>query len=146
MTQSSPGAHAGIRVVDLSRILGGPYCGQILGDHGADVLKIEPPQGDDTRTWGPPFKDGVASYYFGLNRNKRVMRLDLTTPGGREVLLALVDKYRFGGLLEVADPAVFTLAPFNSDVRHVAKPFGGIPELRAAIDEMIRRLYTQEAA
>ena len=62
---------AGIRVLDLSRILGGPYCGQVLGDHGADVLKVEPPQGDDTRTWGPPFKDGVASYYHGLNRNKR---------------------------------------------------------------------------
>src|SRR5206468_3215079 len=82
------GALAGIRVVDLSRILGGPYCGQILGDHGADVLKIEPPQGDDTRTWGPPFKDGVASYYFGLNRNKRVMRLDLGAASDREVLLA----------------------------------------------------------
>ncbi|CAG2146333.1 Acetyl-CoA:oxalate CoA-transferase [Cupriavidus yeoncheonensis] len=91
MTQSKTGALAGIRVVDLSRILGGPYCGQILGDHGADVLKIEPPQGDDTRTWGPPFKDGVASYYFGLNRNKRVMKLDLTTEADRSVLLALLE-------------------------------------------------------
>jgi crotonobetainyl-CoA:carnitine CoA-transferase CaiB-like acyl-CoA transferase len=84
------GALAGIRVVDLSRILGGPYCGQVLGDHGADVLKIEPPQGDDTRGWGPPFQDGVASYYLGLNRNKRVMRLDLTAAAGREVLLGLL--------------------------------------------------------
>ncbi|CAG9177440.1 Acetyl-CoA:oxalate CoA-transferase [Cupriavidus laharis] len=91
MTQSKTGALAGIRVVDLSRILGGPYCGQILGDHGADVLKVEPPQGDDTRTWGPPFKDGVASYYFGLNRNKRVMKLDLTTESDRSVLLALLE-------------------------------------------------------
>ena len=65
---------------------------------------------------------------------------------GRDTLLALVDKYRFGGVVEVADPAVFTLAPFNSDVRHVAKPFGGITELRAAIDELIRRLYQSEAA
>jgi crotonobetainyl-CoA:carnitine CoA-transferase CaiB-like acyl-CoA transferase len=86
----SPGALAGIRVVDLSRILGGPYCGQVLGDHGADVLKVEPPQGDDTRTWGPPFKDGVASYYLGLNRNKRLMRLDLTSDAGRAVLLELL--------------------------------------------------------
>ncbi len=89
-TSSSAGSLAGIRVVDLSRILGGPYCGQILGDHGADVLKVEPPQGDDTRTWGPPFKDGVASYYLGLNRNKRLMRLDLTTEAGRAVLFELL--------------------------------------------------------
>ncbi|MBO9678067.1 MAG: CoA transferase [Acidovorax sp.] len=86
---SFAGALAGIRVLDLSRILGGPYCGQILGDHGADVLKVEPPGGDDTRTWGPPFRDGVASYYHGLNRNKRVQQLDLTTAQDREKLLAL---------------------------------------------------------
>ncbi|WP_232468085.1 CaiB/BaiF CoA transferase family protein [Bordetella genomosp. 13] len=84
------GSLAGLRVLDLSRILGGPYCGQILGDHGADVLKIEPPQGDDTRTWGPPFRDGVASYYFGLNRNKRIQHLDLATEQDRERLLELI--------------------------------------------------------
>ncbi|AMO24845.1 CaiB/BaiF CoA-transferase family protein [Ramlibacter solisilvae] len=88
---STPGALAGIRVVDASRILGGPFCGQVLGDHGADVLKIEPPQGDDTRTWGPPFSTaGVASYYMGLNRNKRTMRLDFASDEGREVLLSLL--------------------------------------------------------
>lgn len=64
----------------------------------------------------------------------------------RNILLELVEKYRYGGVLEVADPAVFTLAPFNSDVRRVAQPFGGIAELRTAIDELIRRLYIQEAA
>ena len=85
-----PGALAGIRVIDLSRVLGGPYCGQILADHGADVLKIEPPQGDETRTWGPPFENGVASYYMGLNRNKRGMRLDLTQTADREQLLELL--------------------------------------------------------
>ena len=92
MNASPPraGALAGVRVLDISRILGGPYCGQILGDHGADVLKVEPPQGDDTRTWGPPFKDGVASYYHGLNRNKRTMHLDLGSTDGREALLSLV--------------------------------------------------------
>lgn len=89
-TALSPGALAGTRVIDLSRVLGGPYCGQILADHGADVLKVEPPQGDETRTWGPPFEDGVASYYMGLNRNKRGMRLDLGTPEGREDLLKLL--------------------------------------------------------
>ena len=84
------GALQGIRVLDLSRVLGGPLCGQILGDHGADVLKIEPPGGDDTRAWGPPFKDGVASYYHGLNRNKRIQFLDLSSAQGQEKLLALM--------------------------------------------------------
>ncbi|MCL1960838.1 MAG: CoA transferase [Desulfovibrionaceae bacterium] len=92
---ANTGALAGIRVIDLSRILGGPYCGQILGDHGADVLKIEPPQGDDTRAWGPPFVDvdgqPVASYYLGLNRNKRGARLDLASGQGRAVLLDLLE-------------------------------------------------------
>jgi crotonobetainyl-CoA:carnitine CoA-transferase CaiB-like acyl-CoA transferase len=85
------GALAGLRVVDLSRILGGPYCGQILGDHGADVLKVEPPQGDDTRLWGPPFINGVASYYLGLNRNKTGIRLDLASDEGRATLLGLLE-------------------------------------------------------
>jgi len=84
------GALHGIRVLDLSRILGGPLCGQILGDHGADVLKIEPPQGDDTRQWGPPFQDGVASYYRGLNRNKRLQFLDLSCAEGQAAVLALM--------------------------------------------------------
>ncbi|WP_404299514.1 CaiB/BaiF CoA transferase family protein [Alicycliphilus denitrificans] len=83
-TPGRMGALAGIKVLDLSRILGGPLCGQILGDHGADVLKVEPPQGDDTRAWGPPFRDGVASYYFGLNRNKRIQFLDLSAPEGQQ--------------------------------------------------------------
>ncbi len=84
------GALQGIRVLDLSRVLGGPLCGQILGDHGADVLKIEPPGGDDTRAWGPPFKDGVASYYHGLNRNKRIQCLDLSSVQGQGKVLALM--------------------------------------------------------
>jgi type I restriction enzyme R subunit len=83
-----------------------------------------------------------ASALFNLHREF----FDNFNEEAREVLLQLVEKYRYGGLLEVADPAVFTLAPFNSDVRQVAGSFGGIPELRAAIDEMIRRLYLPEAA
>lgn len=90
-TPAPTGALAGIRVIDLSRVLGGPYCGQILGDHGADVLKVEPPQGDDTRAWGPPFQNGVASYYLGLNRNKLGTQLDLASEQGRSVLLGLLE-------------------------------------------------------
>lgn len=85
------GALDGIRVIDLSRILGGPYAGQVLGDHGADVIKIEPPMGDDTRTWGPPFQGDTASYFLGLNRNKRSIALDLRQPRGREVLMRLLE-------------------------------------------------------
>lgn len=90
--ESGPfGALAGLKVIDLSRVLGGPYCSQILGDHGADVVKIEPPQGDETRDWGPPFHDGDASYFIGVNRNKRSMALDLTKAQAREALLRLLE-------------------------------------------------------
>jgi crotonobetainyl-CoA:carnitine CoA-transferase CaiB-like acyl-CoA transferase len=92
MSEFSRGSLRGIRVVDLSRVLGGPYCTQILAYHGADVLKIEPPQGDETRGWGPPFDaHGTASYFLGLNRNKRGMTLDLTLPAHREQLLGLLE-------------------------------------------------------
>ena len=89
-TATNAGALAGIKVVDLSRVLGGPYCTQILGDHGADVIKVEPPDGDETRGWGPPFLDGTASYFLGANRNKRALVLDLKQDAGREILLTLL--------------------------------------------------------
>lgn len=84
-------ALTGKRIIDLSRVLGGPYCTQVLADHGAEVIKIEPPQGDETRDWGPPFHEGDAAYYIGVNRNKRSMGLDLTQPEGRELLLRLLE-------------------------------------------------------
>lgn len=82
----------GTLVIDLSRVLGGPYCTQILGDHGAQIIKVEPPKGDETRDWGPPFHEGDAAYFIGVNRNKRSMGLDLSTDAGREVLLRLLEK------------------------------------------------------
>ena len=81
----------GLKVVDLSRVLGGPMCAQILGDHGADVIKVEGPSGDETRTWGPPFKDELASYFAGINRNKQTICVDLGVPEGREVVLRLLE-------------------------------------------------------
>lgn len=105
-------ALAGIRVVDLSRVLAGPWSTQNLADLGADVIKIERPgSGDDTRRWGPPFVDRVdtdgrdAAYFFCANRNKRSLTLDFTQPEGREVLISLikqadvlVENYKVGGL------------------------------------------------
>ena len=86
-----PGALEGLKVVDLSRVLGGPYCAQMLADHGADVIKVEPPQGDETRLWGPPFDaEGISAYFAGINRNKRAIALDLAKPEGRDVLLKLL--------------------------------------------------------
>jgi crotonobetainyl-CoA:carnitine CoA-transferase CaiB-like acyl-CoA transferase len=91
MNEASSGALAGIKVIDLTRVLGGPYCTQMLGDHGAEIIKVEPPQGDETRTWGPPFHGDAASYFIGVNRNKRGIVLDLSKPQGREVLFRLLD-------------------------------------------------------
>ena len=88
----SPGALAGLKVIDLTRVLGGPYCTMVLSDHGAEVIKLEPPQGDEVRDWGPPFDEaGDASYFLGVNRNKRSVGLDLAKPEGREVLLRLLE-------------------------------------------------------
>lgn len=76
-------ALAGVRVLDLSRVLAGPLCTMILGDLGADVVKVERPgTGDDARAWGPPFLGDDAAYFLGLNRNKRSVTLDLSEPGG----------------------------------------------------------------
>src|SRR5450631_2932030 len=87
----SSGALSGLRVVDLSRVLGGPFCTQILGDYGAEVIKVEPPQGDDTRAWGPPFAGDTAAYFVGVNRNKRGIVLDLNQEAGRDALLRLLE-------------------------------------------------------
>lgn len=87
----SAGALAGIKVVDLTRVLGGPYCTMILSDHGAQVIKVEPPQGDEVRDWGPPFHEGDASYFIGVNRNKRAMAVDLRKPEGQKIILKLLE-------------------------------------------------------
>ncbi len=84
------GALDGLRVLDLSRVLAGPLCCMMLGDHGADVIKVEPPEGDETRTWGPPFVDGQSTYYLNINRNKRGIALNLATVEGQEAARRLV--------------------------------------------------------
>ena len=93
---SAPGPLAGLRVIDCSTVLAGPYCTMLLGDLGADVVKVEPPEGDATRGWGPPWvgseADGTrtAAYYLAVNRNKRSLRLDLRRPEGAAILRRLL--------------------------------------------------------
>lgn len=91
MTNTPIRALDGLKVLDLSRVLAGPYCAQLLADHGADVIKIEPPTGDETRGWGPPFVEpGTSAYYRNLNRDKKNIVVDLSVPEGRDVLETLL--------------------------------------------------------
>jgi formyl-CoA transferase/CoA:oxalate CoA-transferase len=83
----------GLTVVDLTRVLSGPYCAMMLGDMGARVIKVEQPgRGDDTRGWGPPFVGGESAYFLSINRNKESLTLDLKQPGARRVLESLLDR------------------------------------------------------
>lgn len=148
-TLPNAGALAGCKVIDLSRVLGGPYCTQILADHGADVLKIEPPGGDETRGWGPPFLGETASYFVGVNRNKDGMTLDLSQPAGQELLRhlladadVLVENFKPGTLekwglgyddLKQAFPALIhcRVSGFGTD-----GPLGGLPGYDACAQAM----------
>jgi crotonobetainyl-CoA:carnitine CoA-transferase CaiB-like acyl-CoA transferase len=138
--RSAAGPLAGLTVCDLSTILAGPYCSMLLADLGADVIKVEPPDGDGTRAWGPPFvgapepgvtypsddprRDpaygGESAYFLSINRNKRDLRLDLRTEAGRDVLRrlltrsdVLIENHRPGGLarLGFADSELERLNP-----------------------------------
>ena len=146
----SPGALAGLKVIDLTRVLGGPYCTMILSDHGAEVIKIEPPQGDEVRDWGPPFHEDDASYFIGVNRNKRSLALDLSKPEGRAVLLrllegadVLVENYKPGSMekwgigyevLSERFPALVhcRVSGFGAD-----GPLGALPGYDAVIQAMV---------
>ena len=152
----SPGALAGLKVIDLTRVLGGPYCTMILSDHGAEVIKLEPPQGDEVRDWGPPFHVGEegrrdASYFLGVNRNKQALALDLGKPAGREVLLrllegadVLVENFKPGAMerwglgyadaLEGRFPRLVhcRVSGFGAD-----GPLGGLPGYDAVIQAMV---------
>ena len=115
---------AGIRVVDCSTVLAGPYATMVLADLGADVIKVEPPEGDATRGWGPPWvgagPNRTAAYFLAVNRNKRSIALDLRTPHGADALRLLlagtdvfVENFRVGGLerLGFDDGALEALRP-----------------------------------
>src|SRR5687768_5101983 len=100
----------GITVVDLTRVLSGPYCTMMLADLGARVIKVERPgTGDDTRGWGPPFTAGESAYFLSINRNKESVALDFKQPDGRQLLEQLiaradvvVENFRPGTLARLA--------------------------------------------
>ncbi len=159
------GPLAGLRVCDLSTVLAGPYCTMVLGDLGADVVKVEPPSGDATRGYGPPWvgegPDRVAAYYLSVNRNKRSLRLDLRRKEGRAVLRrlisssdVLVENFRPGGMARLGlDDAVLTdlnpalvhlaITGFGPDGPDAAKPgydfiaqaVGGLMSITGFADE-----------
>jgi crotonobetainyl-CoA:carnitine CoA-transferase CaiB-like acyl-CoA transferase len=146
----TPGALDGVRVVDLSRVLAGPLCTQMLADHGADVIKVEPPAGDETRLFGPPFDaEGDAAYFAAVNRGKRALALDLSKPEARavvETLLAgadvLVENFLpgtmekwglgYGSLAERHPRLVYcSISGFGAD-----GPLGGLPGYDAVLQAM----------
>ncbi len=107
MTDMAKGALHGIKVLDLSRVLAGPSCTQVLADLGAEVIKVERPHiGDETRHWAPPkFSDDTSAYYATINRNKKSLTVDITTPAGQTIIKQLVadsdivvENFKVGGL------------------------------------------------
>jgi crotonobetainyl-CoA:carnitine CoA-transferase CaiB-like acyl-CoA transferase len=111
----------GVKVVDLTRILAGPYCTQALADAGADVIKIEEPaRGDDTRGWGPPFVEGESVYFLSVNRGKRGVTLDLKDPRGKELLWGLVGDADV--LVENFRPGTLDRLGFSWDEVHRRRP------------------------
>ncbi len=140
----------GIRVIDLSRVLAGPLCTQMLADQGADVIKVEPPAGDETRLFGPPFDaNGDAAYFKAVNRGKRALALDLAKPAGQAVLSRLIDgadvlienflpgtmeKWGLGyDVLAQRHPRLIycTISGFGAD-----GPLGGLPGYDAVLQAM----------
>ena len=85
------GALDGIRIIDLTQAMSGPFATVLLGDLGAEIIKVEPPEGDQTRSWAPPYMNGLSSYFMSTNRNKKSISIDLKTPQGKEILRKLIE-------------------------------------------------------
>lgn len=119
----SPSALAGLRVIDFSRVLAGPYCTMLLADLGADVIKVEHPQGgDDTRQWGPPWLDGESAYFLSVNRNKRSLTLNLKHPKGRE----LAHQLAISADILVENFKVGTMAKYGLDYETLSQQNPGV--------------------
>ena len=112
---------SGVRVLDLTRVMTGPYCTMMLGDLGADVIKIEMPgRGDDTRAWGPPFIEQESVYFLSVNRNKRSVALDLKSEGGQDALWRLIDTADV--LVENFSPGTLARLGFSYEAVSARKP------------------------
>jgi crotonobetainyl-CoA:carnitine CoA-transferase CaiB-like acyl-CoA transferase len=116
---------SGIKVIELARILAGPWAGQTLADLGADVIKVESPEGDDTRRWGPPFIDNggeqTAAYFFAANRGKRGVVVDFSNPAGAAQVIDLIrdadvviENFKLGGLAKYG--LIMTVLPRSTRV------------------------------
>ncbi len=124
MTERKPGPLEGIRVLDLTRVLAGPYCTMFQGDLGAEVVKVEQPEvGDDTRGWGPPFAGDESAYFLCVNRNKKSLTVNLKSAQGVELLRRLA---------KVADVLVENFRPGTMERLGL-----GDKELRAANPKLI---------
>lgn len=144
------GSLTDLRVVDLSRVLAGPLCGQMLADHGADVIKVEPPAGDETRGWGPPFvRPGHSAYFDGLNRGKRNICVDLRADEGQALLRRLladadvvIENFKAGTLARwgLSDEVLAAEFPRLVHVRitgyGVDGPLGGAPGYDAGLQAL----------
>ncbi|MEJ8824303.1 CoA transferase [Variovorax humicola] len=147
---TSMGALHGLKVVDASRVLAGPFAAQILGDHGADVLKVEAPEGDECRGFGPPFVNGSSAYFNAVNRNKRSLVLDLGKPEDRERLFAmlqsadvLIENFKLSTLKSWNIPDAGWFSRFFPRLVHCRitgfgdyGPYGGLPGYDAAVQAM----------
>jgi crotonobetainyl-CoA:carnitine CoA-transferase CaiB-like acyl-CoA transferase len=112
---------AGVRVVDLTRVLTGPYCTMMLADMGAEVIKIEQPgKGDDTRYWGPPFTAGEANYYLSINRNKRSIAIDLKSEAGKAIVWKMIETADV--LVENFSPGTIERLGFSYDAVRARRP------------------------
>src|SRR6187455_1947456 len=118
---SSDGPLAGLTVLDLTRVLSGPYCTMLLADMGARVIKVEQPgKGDDTRAWGPPFLEGESAYFLSINRNKESVTVDFKHPQGRTVLDRLLAQADV--LVENFKPGTMDRAGFGWETVHARHP------------------------
>ncbi len=150
MQQTNTGALGGLKVIDAARVLAGPFAGQILGDHGAEVVKIESPEGDECRGFGPPFVNGSSAYFNAVNRNKHSVVLDLGEKDEREKFFkmlesadVLIENFKLSTLRkwDIPDAKWFTkkypklihcrITGFGDD-----GPYGGLPGYDAAVQAM----------